>query len=166
MVEMMEDRIKEDIQYYVTEIFPNFFWDFIDDEKLKDDFLSSEIEYYIDDFNHLYDDTEPIVEYIKNNIDDEQIPENIEEMDILELSELMDQLNIKSDFVEADVRERYENETAKDIHNDLYGDSDNITREIYQQYEWYFDEDRFANFIASEHLDESELSEELGLDEY
>jgi len=148
--EMYKEEILGDIKYAVIEMFPDMFWNFIDDDKYVQSFIDGEVSYYLEDFENIFEDEDDLIQLIKSNVSDEnKIPKNINDMDIGELHELTDKLNIRAEIAREYAEDRYKNYTAKEIYDELYGLRNGIDNDIYNQLEYYFDEDGFAEEVAN-----------------
>jgi len=148
--EMYKDEILDDIRYYATELYSNIFWDYIDDDQYVQDFIDDQINNYLEDFEYIFDNEDDLIEYIKNNVSDEsKLPDNLDEMDISELQDLTDKLNIRGEITREYAEKNYQNYTAKEIFDELYGNTDTVDRSIFNQLQYYFDADGFAEEIAN-----------------
>ncbi len=155
MRERYKDDIIDDIIYYVVDMYPTRFWDYIDDDEYIKSHIKSEIEYYNEDFIYTFTDTDELIELIKSNLYPKQVlPKNIDDMAISELHDLVDELNLRGEISKEYVEDRYKDYSAKDVYDELYGGS--ITRESFEQFENYFDDDGFATYV-SDREDEDHL---------
>ena len=162
--EMHKEDILNDIKYYAVEIYPNMFWDYIDNRYVQS-FIDGEVNYYSEDFEYIWEGSEKdLIKYIKSNADENDIPENIDEMDLSELLNLVEELNIKGEISREYAEERYANYSPEEIFDELYGLSNGINNDIFDQLKYYFDEDKFAE-DASEIENEDDLRERYPYDE-
>ena len=157
--ERYADDVLSDLRYFVIDMYPDMFWNFIDDDRYIQAYIDDEINYHYTDFEYIFDDEDELIELIKNNIsDNDKIPKNIDDLDISELHELVDKLNIKDEIVKEYVENRYKDYTAKEIHEEIYGDSNKLDNDIFDNLEIYFDEEGFVEEVANME-DEDELRE-------
>jgi hypothetical protein len=148
--EMYKEEILDDIKYYAVEMYPDMFWNFIDDNMYVQSFIDSEVDYYLEDFEHIFEDEDELIKLIKNNVNDEsKLPKNLEELDIDELQELTDKLNIRGEIAREYAEERYKDYSAKDIYEELYGIRNGIDNDIFDQLKYHFNEDEFAEEVAN-----------------
>lgn len=146
--EMYKDEILSEIKYYATDMYPDMFWNFIDDNRYVQSYIDNEVDYYLEDFEHIFEDEDELRKLIKDNTGEKYIPENIDEMDIDELQELSDKLNVRGEIAREYAEDRYKNYTAKEVWEELYGLRDGINSDIFDQLEYYFDADGFAEEVA------------------
>ena len=151
--EIYYNEINYNVKEYVGE-FPMVFWNCINDDDFLAKYIEEDVQYKLTDFKYIYDDDEP-KEYIENNVTQSDIPDNLDDMSIGEIEELMDDLGIKEEFVQSLVDERYSGYSAEEIHEEIYGDSDDITPEIYDAYQTFFDDDKFCREVTDLESEES-----------
>ena len=153
LVEMFVDEIKSDFEYYATEIFTSYVWDFVDDDGFRERHIEGDKEYYLDDFEHIFDnDEDKLREYINKFADDSEIPENLDEMDEDELMELTDSLDIRDEIVDDYAEDRYSNYTAKEILAESYGYNavKNMDSDVWNEISYFVDEDACAQAYAED----------------
>ena len=165
LIDMYTEDVLGDLRFYATEMYPNTFWNYIDDEKYMNDFKSGELNYYLDDFEHFLENNErTAVRYIVENIPSSKWNDDIYSMNTSELIELIDKLNIRNDIAMVLIDERYDDYTAKDVHKELYGHPDNIDRIAFDNLGNYFNAREFAKEVARNE-DEDYLRERYPEDE-
>jgi len=161
LIDMYADDILNNL-YDTVRMYPNTFWNYIDDKKYMNDYKNSELDNYLDDFEHFVEnDDHTAVRFIVENIPSSEWNDDIYSMHIPKLIELIDKLDIREDVAEALINYKYEGYTAKDIHKDIYGHSDNIDRRSFDWLSNYLDEEEFAKEVARNE-NESYLRERYG----
>lgn len=160
LIEMYKDMVRNSITEY-AQMYPNVFWNNIDDNRFVQDYIDGEVEYYHEDFDHIFVDDysiKDVIKYIKNNFDEDKIPDNLDEMNPPEVRNVLIELGGKDEFIREYVEHRYKDYTAKDIYEDIYDDADRIDYNEINNYMRYFDEEDFVDELANMQ-DESDLRE-------
>jgi len=189
LVEMYVDLILEDFEEYAKNYFGEQIWQFVDDDSYVSEHIENEISYYLDDFKHVMD-VGNIKDYIKENCDEDKVAreikfgkyneldaddednsdsgygdvwEKLDDLDDDEIFDLSDELGIREDFVTEYVENMYSNYTARELIEDIYGRTSEITEDIWQMISYYIDEREAAQWYA-EHEGEDYLREIFGND--
>jgi len=188
MRESYKEDILNDINEYIS-IYPNYFVRHIDDDEFVKELISNEsentnIEDLIDMTNKdtiidLIKDIIPedeLNEYIINHINNNTKLDNntkteklndldddfeyLNDLDDKELEKLIDDLNYNDDIVDKYFTDKYEDTTAEEYLEELYGKnySQELSGSLLNWLKNYFDEDAFAQDIAEDE-DKSYLEE-------
>lgn len=187
LVELCYEDIINDFEEYAMNYFGNNLWQFVDDDQYVKDHISSEIDYYLNDFENLMDEDD-VRQYIKDNSYEDDVARNIEfgkynkldeddednsdsnyddvwekldDLDKSEIFELSDDLGIRDEFVDEYAEDRYRNYSAKDIIEEYYGNADEIDKDMWNMISNYVDEEEAARWYA-ENEDEEYLRERYG----
>ena len=167
-IEELRELFYDDIRYDVSEYAPDYidiFWNHVNDDEFIENHKESEVNSYIEDFEHINHDTDILIKYIKDNVADiDDIPKNIDDLDVKELSDLLDELDLKEDLVTLLIDERYDGYTAKDVIEEIYG-SNPSNDDIVDTLENYLDEFGFAEEV-SENESEENLRDRYPNDDY
>jgi len=148
LLKLYVEDIIDDLEYYAINMYPESYWNHIDDKRYMSNFMDGELDHYLDDFNHFVENDEhTVVRYIVENRPKSDWDENIYSMNTAELIDLIDKLDIKEDVANALIDYRYENYTAKDVQEDLYGNTE-LDKDIFDQLGNYFDGRGFAEAVS------------------
>lgn len=176
LIDMYVDDILNDFKYYVTDIFTDFVWDYVDDKRFISDYISEQISSYEDSIEDLTDeddiinflkefndyDYELTIKFLKEKSEEKDdkgniIQKTLSDLTKDELMEFVDILDVRHNLTKFFMESRYSGYTAKELLEELYGLSDDyITPEIYYKIKDYIDENGCA-FDYAELEDEDYL---------
>lgn len=174
MRDMYYEDILEDIKEYAF-MFPNYFFNHIDDGKYMQNVIDVEKEGFELDY---MGDVE-LVRYIKNIIPDDKyldylidkidndddldeeekddiksdIIDYLDGMDQSDLIEMIEDLNYRDEIAEEYTEQRYKNYSAQDYIEEIYGSVDQLDNQMYNWLYEYLNDSEFARSLAD---DESE----------
>jgi len=157
--------ILNDIEYYAIHMYPDVFWDNLDDEEYVEDFKEGEKDYYISDFNSYFDseqlrrwiendDPDGLFEYLVEQDTDEGLdsdgePKSLDELlDDCDIYDIYEHFDKVEEFVEEFTDKKFDNMSAKDIHEEFYGSNTEIDKSLFTHLERFLDEDGFADDIV------------------
>lgn len=175
ITEYFDKNLAEDDAEQIISLWPQTAWDHIDDDEFVNDYIRNEINnLYINDF----DDEEEFILYIEDHLTTakekkiiEIYNENNGEEELEYDSDMLDELSeeeLKSviseddeedDFVEFAVKRRYEDESAQEILENIYG-KDIDGRTLYNAISNYIDDDEIIKDY-NDHVDYTEKKERV-----
>ena len=171
--EMYKEEIKGNLSEYI-DMYPQVFWNHMDDDRFIKDHIESEKEYFLSDFQNYFDkedltywlkNNQPdgLEEWLKENDDDEGLDSEGKEKDLDELLDdcdifnLFDHFNLDEEYCEYEANNRYDRSSAQEIHEEMYGSKELRYEEVKYLLN-YLDEDAFATEL-SDYEDEDYLRE-------
>ena len=159
----------------IIDLWPSSIWQFIDDNKYIEDFIRGEISSLsIDDFsdydyknyiinNITYEKELKVIDFynkLKNKNETIYDHDMVEDLTEEQLREIIESENEEEDFVEYNITDRYENMTAKDIIDEMYG-SRIEGDELYKIFTNYIDDDEIVEHWKGETDKGSEIQENI-----
>ena len=148
LINLYVDDIMDDLSYYAINIYPNSFWNHIDDKKYLSQYMDGELDHYLNGFEQFVENDEhTVIRFIVENCPKDDWDEEIYSMNTAELIELIDKLDIREDIANALIDHRYKDYTAKDIQEDLYGNT-KLDEDMFNELQYYFDGKAFAESVA------------------
>ena len=155
---LSREYIRENIDEFAI-MFPDAFWDSIDDDSYMRDFIETQVENEVDDLEYIYDKDE-LIRRILGGLSESVLPligteqhtmseleEYLHGSSIEEIADIARNNGIAEDIVRGDIEETYDGYTARDICEELYGDCDEVDEDTVYRLEQYIDKDRFANIV-------------------
>lgn len=163
-VEIVEDDVIGNIRYY-SSLYPNLFWNCMDDEAYVDHIVETETDRRYERFVDVVDKEEVIravVLYVLDNgielpisgtyaETQNELYKELRRMDIEKIKNTLDENNLLFSVVKEMTQEQYRNMEAEDICKKLYGDCSRLSDDVFDTFSSYLDEDCFADAVVETH---------------
>lgn len=115
-VEELEDKYREDLAYHgeleeeLTYIGANYLWQFIDDDRYLSDMRDGEVDYYLEDFEHMFEQ-DWVITFIESNVNYDELTAHLNEDLEDDLQEIRDD---NEDATEEELEELLDERRDKD----------------------------------------------------